>query len=249
MSGVFDVLSLGEPLVRDYIFLFALGIAFTFYAIQKSETNTLLAMIVIAGVSWVAFTYLKQQSNTLKAVDTNTVEALNKEIKPREGEQIATFENMYAVRSLPKKGCKYLVHNELLVEIAVALGVIRTFDRARYADIITLLNQFQKTYMYILLDRYDAQHMISTFTDIGDSILELMYSLVLVLPDKFKHIYCVDPDKLVNDTIDKFIVLRRKMTSVLESYAKKELGVHTVPITLPKSSDTPFSIVNAQRLP
>lgn len=225
MSGVFDVLSLGEPLVRDYIFLFALGIAFTFYAIQKSETNTLLAMIVIAGVSWVAFTYLKQQSNKLKEVDTSTVGALNKNIKERESEQVASFENLYSVKPFPKKGCKYLVQNKLLLEIATSFNVIRTFDKARYADIITLLNQFQKTYMYILLDRYDAEHMISTFTDIGDSILELMYSLVFILPDKFKHIYEVDPDKLINSNIDKFIVLRRKMTAVLESYAKKELGL------------------------
>jgi len=176
--------------------------------------------------------------------ETGQVVALNKEVKAREGEQVSTFEDKVAVGTFPKKGVKYLVQNAVLMEIATSFGVVRSFDRARYADLILLLNTFQKTYIYILMERYDVADTISTFTDLGESILELMYSLVLVLPEKFKHIYGVDPDKLVNENIAKFKLLRRTMTRVLESYAKKEAGVNAIPISLPSASDTPFKNVN-----
>ena len=98
------------------------------------------------------------------------------------------------------------------------------------------------------MERYNAADTISTFTDLGDSILEIMYGIVLVLPEKFKHIYGVDPDKLVSDNIDKFKLLRRTMTRVLESYAKKELGLNVVPISLPNASDKK-SFASVNKLP
>ena len=39
------------------------------------------------------------------------------------------------------------------------------------------------------------------------------------------------------------------MSQVLESYAKKELGVKIVPLALPKASDAPFSPSSYRKIP
>ena len=141
--------------------------------------------------------------------------------------------------------------NGILVEIAKSIGVVRMFDRARYADLLLLLNQWQKTYVYILSDRYDPGTYISIYNDLGDSILENMYSMILVFPkpNTMKHVYDVVPEKLINTNVNRFLVLKRKMTRVLESYCKKEKGIKVVPISLPQAADDVYHRANANRLP
>jgi hypothetical protein len=231
-------IDLEVPAVRYNLFAGALLIAFAFYSIRQSDTNTLLSIIVIAGAVWLAYEYLRNQSKTIDAGQDNKIARLDSEAKWQEGHVAERHADMAALPPFPKKGFKYIKTNPILVDIATDLNVIRIFDRARYGDMCHLLNSFQKTYEYILSDRYDAGQYLPIFQDLGDAVIENMYSSVFVLPSKLKHVYGVNPDALVQKNIDRFMVLRRKMSSVLESYAKKELGLQVVPLSLPGANGT-----------
>ena len=233
------------------LFSAMLFIAFTFHLIRSADTNTILSMIVIGGISWVVYGYImengKESENTKKGI----IETLNAEGKRRAGTFNETHSNNVTIKPFSRTGksFKYLAKNEILVEIAKDLEVMRIFNRGAYADLILLMDNFNKTYTYILSDRYNAEAYLSVFADLGDEILEQLYQLILVLPLKFKHIYGVNSEELMKINIDRFILLRRKMSQVLESYAKKELGVKVVPLSLPKASDSPFIQSNYNKLP
>ena len=226
------------PEVRDNVFIGAFLIAFAFYSMRGSETNTLISVIIIGGVLWVGYTYLQGQSARLEKTASNIEGALDDEAKWQQGRVLEAHSNAVTMSPFPKKGFKYLKMNPILVEIAKDVSIIRMFDRARYGDLCHLLNTYQKTYMYILSDRYDATQYLSVFQDLGDAVLENMYSYIFVLPPKLKHVYGVDPDALLQDNIKRFTVLRRKMSSILANYAKKERGVHVVPDALPSANGT-----------
>jgi hypothetical protein len=227
---------INAPPVRDNLFLGLLLLAFAFSSFRGSDTNTLLAAIFMGGVAWVGYTYLADQSAALQKTQANVRGALESEAQWLKGKVASTYSDQMWLPTFPKKGFVFLASNPILVEIATALSVMRMFDRSRYADLCHLLNTYQKIYEYILSDRYDASSHLSIFQDAGDAVLDVMRSAVFVVPPKFQHVYGVDYESRVQANVDRFTVLRRKMTRVLESYAKKELGVHVVPESLPKPS-------------
>ena len=226
-------------------------LAFTFYLIRSAETNTILSMIVIGGVAWVVYGYIRDSGKNSESTRKGILNALNAEGARRAGTFNETHRNNVALTPFSRKGkgFKYLAKNPILVEIAKDLEVMRIFNRGAYADLILLLDNFNKTYTYILSDRYDAEPYLPIFADIGDEILEQLYQLILVLPLKFKHVYGVNSRELIKNNIERFILLRRKMTRVLESYAKKELGLKVVPLSLPKAADDIFSLASYTKIP
>lgn len=243
-----DILQLSNT---SLLFSAIFFIACTFYFIRKSDTNTLLSIIVIGGIIWVVYGYLREAG----AKSTNTRQSILKTFDDEGKLRAGTINESHGTNvtipafSRTGKGFKYLAKNSVLVEIAKDLEVMRIFNRGAYADLLLLMNTLQKTYMYILADRYDAYTYMPIFADIGDSILENLYQLILVLPLTFKHVYGIDSKTLIQTNIDRFILLRRTMSQVLESYAKKELGVKIVPLALPKASDAPFSPISYRKIP
>ena len=226
-------------------------LAFTFYLIKSADTNTILSMIVIGGVSWVVYEYIKDVGKNSESTRKGVLDALNAEGARRAGTFNESHRNNVALTPFSRKGkgFKYLAKNPILVEIAKDLEVMRIFNRGAYADMILLMDNFNKIYTYILSDRYDAKSYLPIFADVGDEILEQLYQLILVLPMKFKHVYGVNSGELIKNNIERFILLRRKMSQVLESYAKKELGLHVVPLALPKAADDPFSAASYTKIP
>ena len=226
-------------------------LAFTFYLIRSAETNTILSMIVIGGIAWVVYGYIRDSGKNSESTRKGILNALNAEGARRAGTFNETHRNNVALTPFSRKGkgFKYLAKNPILVEIAKDLEVMRIFNRGAYADLILLLDNFNKTYTYILSDRYDAEAYLPIFADVGDEILEQLYQLILVLPLKFKHVYGVNSGELIQNNIERFILLRRKMTRVLESYAKKELGLKVVPASLPKAADDIFSLASYTKIP
>ena len=226
-------------------------LAFTFHLIRSADTNTILSMIVIGGISWVVYGYIRENGRNSENSSKAVLDTLNAEGERRAGTFNETHRNNVTIAPFSRtgKGFKYLAKNTILVEIVKDLEVMRIFNRGAYADLMLLMDNFNKTYTYILSDRYGAELYLPIFADLGDEILEQLYQLILVLPLKFKHVYGVDSGELIRTNIDRFILLRRKMTQVLESYAKKELGVKVVPLTLPKASDDIFSLASYTKIP
>jgi hypothetical protein len=242
MSTIHTFLSI--PSVRDNLFIGTLLLAYAFFSIGKYETNTLLAIIVISGASWLMYGYLAAQAANERSKRAQKVQMLNDEGAARLAFPATSYQDKFHVLPFPKKGFKYLAMNTILVEIATSLGVVRMFDKARYADLLLLMNQWHKMYVYILSDRYEPCAYLSTFNDLGDSILENMYSMIFVFtsPDALQHVYGVVPEDLLDKNIKRFTVLKRRMTQVLTSYSKKEKGVKTVPLSLPRAADTNASL-------
>jgi len=226
-------------------------LAFTFHLIRSADTNTILSLIVIGGIGYVVYGYIRENGINSENSSKAVLNTLNAEGTRRAGTFNETHRNNVTIAPFSRtgKGFKYFIKNAILVEIMKDLEVMRIFNRGAYADLILLMDNFNKTYTYILSDRYDAELYLPVFSDLGDEILEQLYQLILVLPLKFKHVYGVNSGELIKSNIDRFILLRRKMTQVLESYAKKELGVKVVPLTLPKASDDIFSLASYTKIP
>lgn len=226
-------MDLSNPDIRYNVFMGSLLTAFTFYSIQSYTTNTLLSIIIIFIISWIGYSYIKGKNSEDTTKKQQVLESFNKEIDRLDGAPIGSYLDRVEVGAFPKGTNKtskdrYIGENGALVDIAQSLskGGLRKRDRTRYAELLLLMNRYQRMYMHILMDLEDAELGISTFNDLGDLILENMYSIIFIYPFK---------ESLIQENIIKFTDLRRTMALVLESYAKKELGVHVVPISVPRA--------------
>jgi hypothetical protein len=84
------------------------------------------------------------------------------------------------------------------------------------------MNKLMKIYIYILSDRYDIYIYIPIFNDIVNDILEILYSFVFVVPNRFKHIYGFNPSEEIDKSIFDFRTKLEKMLIVLNNYGKIE---------------------------
>jgi hypothetical protein len=126
---------------------------------------------------------------------------------------------------------KFLVKNKEFLDIIKNLRFIKKFDKTRYNNLIILMNKLMKIYIYILADRYDAYVYIPIFNDIKNDIFEILYSLVFVVPERFKHIYGFNPIKEIEKSINNFRNRVANMLIVIENYGKlgkdkKYLDIH-----------------------
>jgi hypothetical protein len=156
-----------------------------------------------------------------KEIDTNKNEiSIIKDVADRK--EIYT-ENYY-IKNFPKN-IKYLLNNDTLMNIITNIRFIKKFDKAKYTDIILYTDKLMKIYIYILSDRYDAETYIPIFMDIRYSILEIFYSLVIVVPGKLNHVYGLDTYEEINKSTNDFLIYTRQMLKTLENYGKIEKGI------------------------
>jgi len=181
-----------------------------------------------------------RESDKADAVVTRTiVKKLEHDGIPSGRVETAFPGNRTLAPSFPKQGFKYLIENQSLVDIAEDIRVLRLIDHAKYSDILVLMNQLQKTYMYILAGRYDPGQYIGIFMDVRDSLLQHFYNMTFVMPTVFQHVYGVDPGELVDRNTGRLTAVTRKMADVLKSYAEKTAGLSFVPdaIQMPAPND------------
>jgi hypothetical protein len=164
------------------------------YILRGNTTEILLQIIILGGIAWIGYGYLQSKSETIKNTTLDTFAHLDKIGKERSETQL----EIYNISKFPKKGFLYLQKNQILIDIALDIALLKMFDRAKYGDLLVLMNQYQKTYIYILSERYYFESYYQTFIDIGDQILELMYSMYFVMPSSaMKHVYNVVPYELI----------------------------------------------------
>ena len=117
---------------------------------------------------------------------------------------------------------KFLKKNKEFLDIIHNLRFVKKFDKTRYNNLIIYMNKLMKIYIYILSDRYDIYIYIPIFNDIVNDILEILYSFVFVVPDRFKHIYGFNPSEEIDKSIVDFRTKLEKMLIVLNNYGKIE---------------------------
>ena len=233
-------------LIKNDVALTILFGATIAYLLRGNSTELLLQIIILGGLAWVSYGYLMSKSTKAKDTVKDTFGHLDKIGKDRKETNFEIFN----IGTFPKKGFKYLQKNAILIEIVLDVALLKMFDKAKYGDLLVLMNQYQKTYIYILTERYYFQSYFPTFLDLGDKILEIMYEMYFALPSNtLKHTYGVVPFELIEKNIERFTVLRRKMITILESFAKKQLGVEYIQESLPKPNDNAFNEIKLRQLP
>ena len=233
-----------QVLRDEVIWIVVLGVI-TFNLLARSQTHTLVAIIVMAAFAYVAHNYLQQKTAKIEAKQKNDATFVDQEGAWRK----EAASDRFFVATFPKKGFQYLKQNQIFMEIAKDVVILRMFDRARYADLLLYLDRLQKVYMYILDGRYYAKSYVSTFMDLRESVLEILYSMTFVVPKSLKHVYGLDPYKVIEENIDRFTVTTRTMIEVLRSFTHKTAKEPHFPETLPQASDRPFDPHQARRLP
>ncbi len=194
-----------------------LGGAWIFYQLSQAQTKTLMVIgLIVLYVVGVMF-YTSTQDAKQKQQDVQRQEKLSQAFPAN---QVA-HSDQYGVKRFPKKGkFTYLPQNTALMEIAEDLRFVRTFDQARYADLLLHLDKFQKTYMYLLADRLVCTDGIPTLMDYRGIILELMQSMILIIPKTMKHAYGLSPFDVLEKNVARFTAVSRVMLQVIEGHCK-----------------------------
>jgi hypothetical protein len=233
-------------LIKKETFYFIAFITFTAYLLRGNTSEILLQIIILGGIAWVGYGYLETTKKAVEMTNKNTVDFIDKYSETRN----EAYTEIFSIGKFPGTKFTYLHKNQILVDIILNLKSIQVFDFAKFSDLILLMNQYQKVYIYILLERYNFDNYFTTFVDIGEKIQELLYSLYFIAPtSKLRHTYGYVPYVSIEHSINRFTVLRRKMINVLESFGKKQLNLPYIQETLTKPSDAPFDPIKTRMLP
>ena len=190
-------------------------LAVAYYVLNKNTPSILLTIIIILAAFYYINNYIKENEARFKAGDTKKVEKIRSEVK--DIVEVAT-DNFYINKN--SKNVKYLVKNKEFMDILFNIRFIKKFDKTRYSNMIINMDKMMKIYMYILADRYDTNTYLPIFADIKNSILEIFYSLIFVVPNQFKHIYGFDPQTEIDKSLSDFRNKTVDMLTVITNYAR-----------------------------
>lgn len=217
--------------VNDMIALAAVGGVLMYNQLARASDHTLLALVVMAAFGGGVLYYMKDSiaSSSSQAVAMTLQKHVDAEGRPS-GRLETSFPSPGGLpQAFPKKGFKYITENSVFMEVIDDIRVLKLFDKAKYSDIVLLMDTLQKVYMYILAGRYDPTSYIGTFADTKKALLQQFYSLVFSLPSEFKHVYGIDPTELMQRNIAKIHTTLSTMTYVISSYTTKTAGLPHVP--------------------
>lgn len=74
----------------------------------------------------------------------------------------------------------------------------------------------------MLGERYDINLYFTTFISLRTSIIKELYSIYLIVPDKFIYIYKINPFEEIKKSIKNFLSHSRKMIITIQNYGYKE---------------------------
>jgi hypothetical protein len=249
---------------KPTLLLWLLGGALVFYQLKSLDTPVLLASLLITIWGYTVYTQwnptcageagakLREADAKLREAGAKLREAGEAGAKLREaGEAGENLPNSYHDKALPltaveaqqvpRKGLRYLSQNIHLKTILEDLRFTQMFDKGRYQHLRLLMNQYQKTYMYLLGRRYGIREGVPIFYDLQDAILEILYSLAVNVPVKLRHTYGLNPHERIHHQIEIFLGLTRTMTDILQNFAIIELKEPYFPEWVPR----PFPLADA----
>jgi len=190
-------------------------LAIIYYILSKNKSSILLSIIIIIIAFYYVNNYIKETDIKYK---TDTIKKEEKIIEEVKDIVELSTDNFYIQKN--NKNVKYLIKNKEFMDILFNIRFIKKFDKTRYSNMIIYMDKLMKIYIYILADRYDINTYLPIFTDIKNSIIEIIYSLIFVVPNKFKHIYGFDPQVEIDKSLSKFRTKIKDMLTVMTNYAK-----------------------------
>ena len=190
-------------------------LAIIYYILSKNKSSILLSIIIIIIAFYYVNNYIKENDTKYKTDIIKKEEKIIKEVK--DIVELST-DNFYINKN--NKNLKHLIKNKEFMNILFNIRFIKKFDKTRYSNMIIYMDKLMKIYIYILADRYDINTYLPIFTDIKNSIIEIFYSLIFVVPNKFKHIYGFDPQVEIDKSLSEFRTKIKDMLTVITNYAK-----------------------------
>ena len=216
---------INELLNRYYYIIILLAIIF--YILSKKNSSVLITILIIIVVFYYINNYIKE-NDIAKNTDNNIkIESIQKELK--DIVELST-DNFYIFKN--NKNIKFLIKNKEFMDILFNIRFIKKFDKTKYSNMIINMDKLMKIYVYILADRYDINTYLPIFTDIKNNILEIFYSLIFAIPNKFKHTYGFDPQVEIDKSLADFRIKTNNMITVITNYAK--IGKEEVYINIHK---------------
>lgn len=194
-----------------------LFLALIFFIISKYNSSVLIALIIVIIFYYYIDNNIKQNNASKKNIEDEIVNNIDKGI-----DTIKELNTNNFNININYGNIKFLKKNKEFLDIVHNLRFVKKFDKSRYNNLIIYMNKLMKIYIYILSDRYDIYLYIPIFNDISNDILEIFYSFVFVIPDKFKHIYGFNPSDEIEKSIADFRAKIEKMLIVLNNYGKIE---------------------------
>lgn len=229
----------------EYFYLYIILLSILFYIVSNLSERFAIATIILILVLYFVYHNQNQFGKFVDVEQTptnikNGTDSLDKEIKDR----TTTVDKLYTLHKIPKS-LKYLKENSKLVEILTNIHFIRTFDKTRYSDVLLSANLMMKIYIYILSSRYDSVYHITSFVDARDNTIELLYSVIIIVPQNMRHIYGFNPYEEIHKTIDEFTTYSREMLTILEKFIK----IHEKEIYIPETKYKPYNSVKQISFP
>jgi len=204
---------INELLNRYYYIIILLAIIY--YILNKNNSSVLITILIIIIVFYYIEYYIKE-NDIAKNTDNNIKkESIQKEIK--DIVELST-DNFYIFKN--NKNTKYLIKNKEFMDILFNIRFIKKFDKTKFSNMIINMDKLMKIYIYILADRYDINTYLPIFTDIKNNIIEIFYSLIFVIPNKFKHIYGFDPQIEIDRSLADFRIKIKDMITIITNYSK-----------------------------
>jgi hypothetical protein len=204
---------INEILSRYYYIIIIL--AFFYYILSKNNTSILLSIIIIIIAYYYINNYIKEND-----IINNTDNNIKKDNIQKEVKDIIEVSNDNLYVNKNNKNIKYLIKNKEFMDILFNIRFIKKFDKTKYSNMIINMDKLMKIYIYILADRYDINTYLPILTDIKDNIIEIFYSLIFVIPNKFKHIYGFEPQIEIDKSLKDFRTKTKDMITIITNYSK-----------------------------
>ena len=201
-------------------------LALIFFIISKYNTSILLSIIIIIIIYYYIDANIKKNISDKNNTEAKIIDKIDNDI-----DTIKELNTNNFYININNGNVKFLVKNKEFIDIIKNLRFIKKFDKTRYNNLIILMNKLMKIYIYILSDRYDVYEYIPIFNDIKNDIFEILYSLVFVVPERFKHIYGFNPTEEIEKSLSNFRIKVVTMLKILDNYGKlskdkKYLDIH-----------------------
>lgn len=201
-------------IINNY-YLVILFLALIFFIISKYNTSILISLIIIIIFFYYINDIIQKNNAKTKNIEEVVLENIDKGI-----DTIKELNTNNFYININTGHIKFLKKNKEFLEIINNLKFVKKFDKTRYNNLIIYANKLMKIYIYILSDRYDIYVYMPIFNDIVNDILEILYSFVFIVPQKFKHIYGFNPDNEIDKSIANFRNKIEQMLIVLNNYGK-----------------------------
>ena len=207
-------------IIYNYYFAI-LVLSIIFYLIANKNPSILLAIIIIIILGYYYLFKINNYNDNLINNYKNKIKLIETEFKNRK--EVST--NDYIFKKFPVE-IKYLDQDSYLIDLLLNIKFIKIFDQAKWSDIILLFEKLMKVYIYMLGDRYDIRIYFKTFLHIRTTIIKELYSIFIIIPQKLKYTYNLNPFEEIEKTIKEFIKYSRKMIIIIEKYAFNNKGIY-----------------------